>query len=106
MLTIHYLLSDGSRRSCTDAQPGSSVMENALWLNVAGIDAECGGACVCATCHVQVEEAFLAALPPPDDMERTLLASAIPGHSQRSRLSCQIAMTPALDGIVVHVPAH
>ena len=66
MPTIHYILNDGSTRS-VDAKPGSSVMENAIRGNVRGIDAECGGSCSCATCHVYVDAAFADRLPPAPD---------------------------------------
>ena len=72
MPTIHYIQKDGSTRDI-EAKPGSSVMENAIRGNVRGIDAECGGCCSCATCHVYVDDAFVALLPPPDDMENELL---------------------------------
>jgi ferredoxin, 2Fe-2S len=103
MPTIHYILKDGTTRS-VDAKPGTSVMENAIRGNVRGIDAECGGSCSCATCHVYVERAFLDRLPPPDDMENELLEGVASERLPTSRLSCQLAMTAALDGLTVRVP--
>ncbi|MGJ7521814.1 2Fe-2S iron-sulfur cluster-binding protein [Variovorax sp. LT1P1] len=103
MPTIHYILKDGSTRAI-DAKPGSSVMENAVRNNVRGIDAECGGSCSCATCHVYVDDAFIALLPPADDMENDLLDGVAAERQPGSRLSCQITMTAALDGITVRVP--
>jgi 2Fe-2S ferredoxin len=103
MPTIHYILKDGSTRSI-DAKPGSSVMENAVRNNVRGIDAECGGSCSCATCHVYVDDSFIALLPPADDMENDLLDGVASERQPGSRLSCQITMTADLDGLTVRVP--
>jgi len=104
MPTIHYILRDGSRRS-VDAKPGSSVMETAVRFNVRGIDAECGGSCSCATCHVYVDDAFMDRLPPPDTMEDELLAGVACERESGSRLSCQIVITAELEGLTVRVPA-
>jgi len=103
MPTIHYILQDGSTRAI-DAKAGTSVMENAIRGNVRGIDAECGGSCACATCHVYVDEAFFALLPPPDDMEREMLEVVAAERRPTSRLGCQITVTAALDGLTVRVP--
>ncbi|MDB5439408.1 MAG: 2Fe-2S ferredoxin, partial [Caulobacteraceae bacterium] len=79
------------------------VMEGAIRNNVPGIDADCGGACACATCHVYVDEAWRAATGTASVMEESMLDFA---QDQRpeSRLSCQIRVTPALDGLVVRLP--
>lgn len=103
MPTIHYILKDGSTRS-VDAKAGASVMETAIHHNVRGIEAECGGSCSCATCHVYVDDAFASQLPPPDDMENELLDGVASERLSGSRLSCQIVMTPALDGLTVRIP--
>ena len=103
MPTIHDILKDGSTRAI-DAKPGSSVMENAVRNNVRGIDAECGGSCSCATCHVYVDDSFIALLPPADDMENDLLDGVASERQPGSRLSCQITMTADLDGLTVRVP--
>ena len=103
MPTIHYILNDGSTRE-VEAKAGSSVMENAIRHNVRGIDAECGGCCSCATCHVYVDEAFFDRLPPPDDLESGLLEVVAAERRPTSRLSCQIAMSAALDGLTVRLP--
>lgn len=79
MPTIHYILKDGSTRAI-DAKPGSSVMENAVRNNVRGIDAECGGSCSCATCHVYVDDAFIALLPPMTTW-RTTCSTASPPNA-------------------------
>jgi 2Fe-2S ferredoxin len=103
MPTIHYILKDGSTRSI-EAKPGASVMETAIHHNVRGIDAECGGSCSCATCHVYVDDTFIDRLPPPDDMESELLDGVASERLRGSRLSCQIAMTAELDGLTVRIP--
>lgn len=104
MPTVHYILKDGSTRD-VDAKPGSSIMENAIRGNVRGIDAECGGSCACATCHVYVDEAFAARLPPPDEMESEMLEVVAAERRPTSRLSCQLTVTAELDGLTVRVPA-
>jgi 2Fe-2S ferredoxin len=103
MPTIHYILKDGSTRS-VDAKAGASVMETAIRHNIRGIDAECGGSCSCATCHVYVDEAFIAKLTPADEMESELLDGVASERLPGSRLSCQIAITAELDGLTVRVP--
>ena len=103
MPTIHYILKDGSTRSI-DAKNGASVMETAVLNNARGIDAECGGSCSCATCHVYVADAFVDLLEPADEMESELLDGVASQREPGSRLSCQIFVTPALDGLTVRVP--
>ncbi len=88
-----------------DAENGSTVMENAIRNAVPGIEAECGGACACATCHVYVDKAWKAKAGEPDIMEEDMLDFAYETKSN-SRLSCQIKMTDDLDGLVVRVPEH
>ncbi len=70
---------------------------------VVGIEAQCYGACNCATCHVYVEGEWLDRLAPPSEQERDLLG-ALPLAEPRSRLSCQIKLSEALDGLVLHLP--
>lgn len=103
MPTIHYILKDGSTRS-VQAKAGASVMETAIQNNIRGIDAECGGSCSCATCHVYVDDAFVARLTPPDDMEQELLEGVASERTPASRLSCQLTVTAELDGLTVRVP--
>lgn len=86
-----------------EVQVGESVMEAAVDDMVSGIIGECGGGCSCATCHVYVDEAWLGKLPPADEMEEMMLEGAVDPKSN-SRLSCQIKMTEALDGLQVSVP--
>lgn len=103
MPLIHYLLKDGTKRT-VEARNGASVMETAIHNNVRGIDAECGGCCSCATCHIYVDESFLHLLPEPDDMENELLDGVASERLLTSRLSCQLSISPELDGLVVRVP--
>lgn len=103
MPSIHYLLMDGSTRS-VEAKLGDSVMETAIHHNVRGIDAECGGCCSCATCHVYVDDAYLDKLAPPDATESELLEGVAAERHPGSRLSCQLIVTAALDGLRVRVP--
>jgi len=85
-----------------DAVAGNTVMEAALDNDVAGILAECGGACACATCHAYVADAWLPRLKPMEDMEDAMLDTAVDRRAT-SRLTCQIELTPELDGLEVFV---
>jgi 2Fe-2S ferredoxin len=86
-----------------EAEVGATVMETAIRNGVPGIEAECGGACACATCHVYVEEQWRETVGGPSPMEEDMLDF---GYDVRpsSRLSCQIKVTDALEGLVVTVP--
>jgi ferredoxin, 2Fe-2S len=103
MPTINFLLADGTTRT-VDATNGRSVMETAIHGNVRGIDAECGGCCSCATCHVYVDESYLPLIPAADEMEHELLQGVAAQRRPESRLSCQLIVSPALDGLTVRVP--
>jgi 2Fe-2S ferredoxin len=103
MPTINFILKDGNTKA-VDTKVGASVMETAIRGNVRGIDAECGGSCICATCHVYVEEAFIDQLPTPDDLEAEMLEGVAAQRLPGSRLSCQVIVTAALDGLTVRVP--
>lgn len=103
MPKIVFIQPDGSRQT-VDASAGQSLMEAAVNHLVPGIVGECGGACSCATCHVYVDEAWYARLPPPDEMEQAMLEGAIePGPL--SRLGCQVKLDETLDGLVARIPA-
>ena len=104
MARITYVLTDGTRRE-VEAKSGASIMETAIKNNVKGIDAECGGCLSCATCHVYVDEAWFAKLPPPEPDETDMLGFVAAEREATSRLSCQLVMDEALDGIVVRIPA-
>nr|WP_176593366.1 2Fe-2S iron-sulfur cluster-binding protein [Sphingobium sp. EM0848] len=92
----------GDRREI-DAQCGVSLMESAKAASVEGIDADCGGSMVCGTCHIHVSPEWLERLPAPEDMEATIL-DCVPDPHPQARLSCQIVVTPEMDGIEVIVP--
>ena len=102
MPKIKYIEHNGKEHE-VDVAVGLSVMEGAVKNLVPGIDADCGGACACATCHVYVDAAFLDKLPPKSDMEETMLDFA-QELEPNSRLSCQIKVTAELDGFVVRMP--
>ena len=102
MPKIKYIEHDGKEHT-VDVPPGWSVMEGAVKNMVPGIDADCGGACACATCQVYVDPMWAPALPPMTDMEEAMLDFA-PERQPESRLSCQLRMTSGLDGIVVKLP--
>src|SRR5277367_4180171 len=95
--------SDAGASTVVNVPVGDSVMEGAIKNGVDGIVAECGGACMCATCHVYVDPAWLAKLPPKADMEETMLDFA-QELEPNSRLSCQLKVTAELDGLVVKTP--
>jgi ferredoxin, 2Fe-2S len=103
MARITFIAPDGKRYD-VDAVNGSTVMENAVRNGVPGIEAECGGACACATCHVYVDPEWIDRLPPKEDMEIDMLDFAYEPDPDRSRLTCQLKVTPALDGLVVQMP--
>ncbi len=102
MAKITYIAHDGSSRTL-EVKSGLTVMEGAVKNNVPGIDADCGGACACATCHVYVDEAWLEKVGTASAMEESMLDFA-EGVKPSSRLSCQIKVTDALDGLVVTTP--
>ena len=102
MASITFIDQDGGKRT-VEAEPGSTVMEAAIRNDVPGIEAECGGACSCATCHVYVDEGWSEIVGGPQPMEEDMLDFAYDVRPT-SRLSCQIKVTPALDGLVVTTP--
>lgn len=102
MTKLTFIAFDGTRIDAT-AVNGSTVMENAIRNLVPGIEAECGGACACATCHVYVDAAWTDAVGKPQAMEEDMLDFAYDVRPN-SRLSCQIKVTDALDGLVVSIP--
>ena len=102
MARVTYIEHDG-REHVVEVKNGLSVMEGAIRNNVPGIDADCGGACACATCHVYVDEAWREKTGEPSAMEESMLDFA-DEVQPNSRLSCQIRVTDALDGLVVRLP--
>ena len=104
MLEVTFVTADGQRRVLT-VDADVSVMKCALGNGVPGIIAECGGAMMCATCHVYIDERDLARMGPISAVENEMLDCTVAERRPESRLSCQLLMTPALDGLVVHVPS-
>lgn len=102
MTKVNFVNHDGTSQS-VEIDDGVSAMEGAVMAGVDGIDADCGGQLSCATCHVHVDAAWLARLSPKSGDEDDLLGFAV-GRDERSRLSCQIIISPELDGLVLHVP--
>ena len=101
MPKVIYITPDEVRHE-VDVEAGYSIMEGAINNNIEGIVAECGGACACATCHSYVDQAWVDKIPSMDDMEDSMLDAAFE-RKDNSRLTCQIEMSDALDGIVIHV---
>jgi ferredoxin, 2Fe-2S len=102
MPKITFIDSSGASRT-VDAEVGATVMETAIRNNIPGIEAECGGACACATCHVYVDEAYKEIVGEPEPMEEDMLDFAFDVRPT-SRLSCQIRVRDELDGLTVTVP--
>ena len=103
MAKIHFVDHNGETR-IIEVENGATVMEAAIRNAVPGIEAECGGACACATCHVYVAPEWTEIVGKPSQMEEDMLDFAFEVRPS-SRLSCQIKVTPALDGLVVTTPA-
>lgn len=108
MITIH-IIGDNARPDATtrtlQCKSGQSLMEAAVGANVAGIEADCGGLLTCGTCHVHVHAPHDALLPAPDGDELGMLDFTATPRQPNSRLSCQIRLTDALDGLTVDLPA-
>ena len=102
MSKVHYIAHDGAERT-VEVATGESVMQGAISNGVAGIDADCGGQCACATCHVYVDDAWASKTGAPSEMEANMLAF-VDAAQPNSRLSCQIKVTAELDGLVVRLP--
>ncbi|CAN5387317.1 2Fe-2S iron-sulfur cluster-binding protein [soil metagenome] len=102
MPKITYIEHSGAEH-VAEVKAGLSVMEGAVRNNVPGIDADCGGACACATCHVYVDPAWTEKAGKPSAMEESMLDFA-EQVEPNSRLSCQIRVTDTLDGLIVRLP--
>ena len=109
-----YFIAACARKPCANAafdtlkitgKVGKTLMQAATAKGLSGIAADCGGMMTCATCHVIVAEAFAARLPPPGHDELAMLAFAASPREAGSRLSCQITLCEALDGLTVRLPA-
>jgi 2Fe-2S ferredoxin len=102
MAKIIYIEHNGTEHN-VEVEQDYSVMEGAVNNNIPGIDADCGGQCACATCHVFVDAAWGDRVGIPNEMERSMLEFT-DGLTPQSRLACQIKVTPELDGLVVRLP--
>ncbi|HHX91002.1 MAG TPA: 2Fe-2S iron-sulfur cluster binding domain-containing protein [Paracoccus sp.] len=103
MARITYIEFNGTEH-VIDVAPGLTVMEGARDNGVPGIEADCGGACACSTCHVYVAEDWVDRLPSRDPMEEDMLDFAWQPDPVRSRLTCQLKVSEDLDGLVVNLP--
>lgn len=103
MAKITFIQPDGTQ-AVVEAEAGMTVMEAAKTADVPGIEAECGGACACATCHVYVDADWRDKTGSAENMEEDMLDFAFDVREE-SRLSCQIRVTDELDGLIVRVPA-
>jgi 2Fe-2S ferredoxin len=101
MPKIIYREHDGTEHAL-EVESGLSVMEGALNAGVPGILAECGGSAACATCQIMVDEDWVGRVPPPAVLEESMLDEE--DIAINLRLSCQIAVTPEVDGLIVHIP--
>ncbi len=103
MAKITYIEYGGTEH-VVDVANGLTVMEGARDNNIPGIEADCGGACACSTCHVYVAEDWVEKLPEREPMEADMLDFAYQPDAERSRLTCQLKVTDALDGLIVQMP--
>lgn len=104
MPNITFVDADGTRHDVV-AKSGVSLMETALSNNIDGIEAECGGSCMCATCHCFIDEEYAAKIPAMGSDEDEMLGFAAEERREGSRLSCQVKVTDDLEGMVVQLPA-
>jgi 2Fe-2S ferredoxin len=102
MPKITYIEFNGTEHT-VDVPVGLTVMEGAVNNNIPGIDADCGGACACSTCHAYVDPSWVDRLPPREDMEEDMLDFAFEPN-ERSRLTCQVKVTADLDGLILQMP--
>ena len=103
MSKITYIEHNG-KKHIIEVSNGLSVMEGAVQNNIPGIDADCGGSCACATCHVYVDEKWFGKLPNKENAEEDMLDMAFEPN-KFSRLGCQITVTKDLDNMVVKMPS-
>lgn len=103
MAKITYI-EHGGKEHIVEVANGLTVMEGARDNGIPGIEADCGGACACSTCHVYVDAAWVEKIPAKDAMEEDMLDFAYEPDAERSRLTCQLKVTDALDGLVVQMP--
>ncbi len=107
MITVHFIAADNGHTTTVQAQPGKTLMQVAISNRIGGIAADCGGLLSCATCHVHVCEPLAsdtARLPPAAGDETSMLEFVAAPRTPHSRLSCQIQLTAAMDGLTVELP--
>jgi 2Fe-2S ferredoxin len=103
MVKVTYIESNGTEHTLEVAE-GLSLMEGAVKNNLKGIDADCGGACACSTCHVYIDPQWASVVGKPNANEEDMLDFAF-DVKETSRLSCQVRLTTELNGLVVRLPA-
>ena len=103
MPRVTYIATDG-KETTLDIDVGTSIMQAAVLNGVDGIVAECGGSCMCATCHVYVRDDQLALVPALGEDEEAMLEGTASPRRSNSRLSCQLVVTPQMEGLVVYLP--
>ncbi len=103
MATVTFVSADGSEEKVV-ATEGTTLMQVAMDEGIDGILAECGGGCACATCHVYVDERWVEAVGEANDFENEMLDGTASDRKPNSRLSCQVTLTEAMDGLIVHLP--
>ena len=102
MAKIKFIEFDGTEHDVA-GEPGASVMRAAIDNLVPGIDADCGGECSCATCHVLIDSDWMGKVGKPTDQEESML-DLNPDREANSRLSCQITVSKELEGVIVRLP--
>jgi len=103
MINLTFITASGEKIAAK-AEAGDNIMETAIENDIEGIVAECGGSMMCATCHVYVDEAFASKLPEREEAETEMLECAATECKPNSRLSCQVEITPELEGMIIHLP--
>ena len=102
MARITFIESGGTAHT-VEVESGNNLMQGAVFNNIQGIEAECGGACVCATCHIHIDESWANKLPPAEEVEMLTLEET-ENPNRYSRLACQIKVDDSLEGLTVHIP--
>lgn len=104
MVQVVYIAHDGEQTEL-DVQEGWTLMQAAVSNGIDGIEAECGGACCCATCHVYLPDSYIEKIPPASEQEADMLSEVVAERTANSRLACQIKVTRQLEGITINLPA-
>lgn len=103
MVQVVYIEHDGEQTEL-DVQEGWTLMQAAVSNGIDGIEAECGGSCCCATCHVYVDDKFLEKISSASKSEEDMLDEVVAKRTHNSRLACQIKVTSELEGITIRMP--